>query len=98
MAHHPLPPPVSSATMARGILDDLSTLARRGAVGGPTVLCYVSTIRRHLVSLAEYERTLDEMTEEAMDHARAVAAAEATGNLVQFPHRPRHASPGGTAA
>lgn len=98
MAHHPLPPPISSAAMARAILDDLATLARRGPVGGLTVLCHVATMRRHLLTLAEYERTLDELTDEAMEQARAVAAAQATGNLVQFPHRPRHASTGGTAA
>lgn len=96
--HHSLPPPASIAAQARAATAELAMAARHGAIGAGTVLAYTARINRALVTLAEYERTLDEMTQEAMDHARAVAAAKATGNLVQFPHRPRHASPGGTAA
>jgi hypothetical protein len=97
--HHPLPPPTSIAAQARAATAELAMAARHGAIGAGTVLAYTARINRALVTLAEYERTLDELTIEAMAEARAREAATAAGQLVELrPRRPIFSPGGGRAA
>jgi len=103
--HHPLPLPASLADQALLATTDLSCLARHarfGFISAATVLAYTATLQKTLLTLAEYETALDELTVEALDAERARAQAIATGAVVHIPTRPRrvahHGGGGGSAA
>jgi len=103
--HHPLPLPASLADQALLATTDLACLARHarfGFIRASTVLAYTAHLQKKLLTLAEYETALDELTVEALDAERARAQAIAAGVVVQIPTRPRrvahHAGGGGSAA
>ena len=86
------------ASQARAAVAELAMAARHGALGGGTVLAYTARLQKLLTTLAEFERHVDEATQEALDEARAREAARAAGTLVEFPRRQRFHTSGGTAA
>lgn len=90
------------AAQARQTLAELANAARSGPVGPLTILAYVARLQRHLVTLAEYEETLDRLADEDREAEATRRAAIRTGAALPFPERPGlHAGghhPGGRAA
>lgn len=87
---------MSAADEVLALARDAQRLARDGAVGGITVLCWAARLERIALDVRRAERTADELYSVAMEEEReaaerdaARAAAVAAGTVAELPpHRP----------